>query len=122
MLKTFVWAMLLLATASLSAAGRDRGCVAARDGRLVCPQPDARCVADRYGDIVCSTPGGGIVFDRYGEPVCGPGHCTTDRRGDVFCSSSARGAAAVDRFGNAACAVACQPAKPAACVKPKAAS
>jgi hypothetical protein len=113
-------ALLLSALSALPAFANDKpsACATARDGRLVCPQPDARCVADRYGDIVCSSPGGGIVFNRYGEPVCGPGRCTTDRRGDVFCSSAPRGAAAVDRFGNAACSVECVAAKTQACVKP----
>lgn len=98
----------------------EKGCVAGRDGRLVCPEPDARCRADRHGDIVCSSPGGGIEFDRYGEPVCGPGHCTRDIRGDLFCSSAPRGAAATDRFGNAVCAVSCVPAQAQACIRPKA--
>ena len=52
-----------------------------RDGRTLCPKPDARCLNDRYGDVRCSAPGGGIEFDRYGEPVCGPGYCTRDLRG-----------------------------------------
>ena len=121
MMKSFVPTAWLLWAAAASATGHHAGCATARDGRLVCPQPDARCVAIRHGEVMCSTPGGGIVFNRYGEPVCGAGYCITDRRGDVFCSNTARGAAAVDRFGNAVCAVACQPAKTQACVKPKAA-
>ena len=121
MMKVFTLAVLLACAAVAGAADKPSACVTARDGRLVCPEPDARCVINRHGDILCSTPGGGIVFDRYGEPVCGPGYCATDRRGDVFCSSASRGAAAVDRFGNAACSVGCVPAKAQTCAKPKAA-
>lgn len=97
----------------------DPGCAQARDGRTICPQPDARCVNDRHGEVVCSTPGGGIVKDRYGETVCGPGYCTTDTHGDVFCSNSPRGAAALDRYGKAACSVACVPASAQMCERPK---
>ncbi len=118
-MKFFLPVVLLMCAAFVSAADKASPCATARDGRLVCPQPDARCVADRHGEVTCSTPGGGIVFNRYGEPVCGPGYCTTDRRGDVLCSNAPRGVAAVDRFGNAACSVECVPAKAQACVKPK---
>jgi len=110
---------LALGLAVPAVGGGDKGCVTARDGRLVCPEPDARCRTDRRGDIVCSSPGGGIEFDRYREPACGPGHCTRDIRGDLFCSSAPRGAAATDRFGNAVCAVSCVPAQASACVRPK---
>lgn len=94
-------------------------CMSARDGTTVCPKPDARCKLNRYGDVVCSTPGGGIEADRYGDLLCGPGYCVKDRRGDVFCSSAPRGAAAMDRYGNATCAEACVPANNGACVVPK---
>jgi hypothetical protein len=97
----------------------DKACTPARDGTMVCPAPGARCIADRTGEVICSTPGGGIEVDRYGDVICGPGYCTKDIRGDVFCSSATQGAASNDRYGNAACAVSCVPAKAHACVKPK---
>jgi hypothetical protein len=100
-------------------AGADGGCIPARDGRLVCPQPDSACMSDPDGNVLCSTPGGGIEFDRYGKPACGPGYCTKDQRGDIFCSSAPRGAAATDQNGNAVCAGSCVRAKIEACVRPK---
>ncbi|MBX3604329.1 MAG: hypothetical protein KF788_03615 [Piscinibacter sp.] len=110
------WACLLigLLIAGPAAAG---GCFTVRDGRTVCPKPDARCLPDRYGDVRCSAPGGGVALDRYGAPVCGPGYCTRDLRGDVFCSSAPRGAADVDRHGKAVCAEGCVPARAEACTK-----
>jgi hypothetical protein len=112
-----IFAFALMLAASAAVAG-EAACLAARDGSTVCPQPGARCLADRYGEIHCSTPGGGIVADRYGVLVCGPGQCTTDRRGDVWCSGAKRGAASVDRFGEAACASTCVPARARHCVQP----
>ena len=94
-------------------------CIAARDGSTVCPKPDATCKLTRHGDVQCSTPGGGIEVDRYGDLVCGPGYCVKDQRGDIFCSSAPRGAAAQDRYGNAACSESCVRAKKALCVVPK---
>jgi hypothetical protein len=92
------------------------GCVTTRDGSTVCPKPDSQCKVNRYGDVICSTPGGGIEADRYGDLACGPGYCVKDQRGDIFCSSAARGAAAVDRYGNATCSEACVKAASASCV------
>lgn len=113
----FLWS-LFQGPAALATTTKS-GCAERRDGRLVCPQPDARCMADRFGDILCSTPGGGIMVDRSGVLVCGPGHCTKDRRGEVFCSKSPRGAAATDRYGVATCTDECVAAAATACVMPK---
>lgn len=96
------------------------GCIAARDGSMVCPKPDSQCKLNRYGDVICSTPGGGIEADRYGELVCGPGYCVKDQRGDISCSSAPRGAVALDRYGNATCSENCVKASSAICVVPKA--
>ena len=107
---------LLAGLAGAWAAGD--ACTTDREGKMLCPAPDSSCVVDRVGDVICSTPGGGIEFDRYGDPVCGPGYCTKDLRGDLFCSSAPRGAAAMDRYGTANCAVSCVAAARQACVKP----
>jgi hypothetical protein len=114
-----VAAALALLSAAPCARAADETCTPTRDGRLVCPAPDTKCVADRTGEVICSSPGGGIEFDRYGEPVCGPGYCTKDLRGDLFCSKLQRGAASVDRYGNAACAGSCVPARAQACTNLK---
>ena len=113
---------LCLSAAVTSAHAVKAGCVTARDGRVICPEPDSRCLADRHGEVVCSTPGGGIMLNRHGDAVCGAGYCTTDLRGEIFCSSAARGAVAVDRYGNAACSHACVEASARACVRPASSS
>jgi len=115
-------AVLMAATAAAAAfdaLAAPRGCVPARDGRLVCPPPDGRCVLDRLGAAVCSAEGGGIRLDRLGEPVCGPGRCVTDWKGDVQCSDTPRGAAGIDRYGRAACFGGCVPAQAETCVRPE---
>ena len=96
------------------------GCVADRNGKVICGQPDSSCAANRLGEIVCTTPGGGMRNDPYGELLCGPGYCVTDQRGDAFCSSLARGAAALDQTGHAVCARGCIPATAEACIRPAA--
>ena len=111
--------LVLLLLCGLPTQANDRTCTPDREGKMVCPEPDASCKADRTGEIICSTAGGGIELNRYGDPVCGPGYCAKDLRGDIFCSNQARGAASVDRYGNAVCAGECVAAKPEACVKPK---
>src|ERR1035437_9321088 len=86
--------LLCVATSQVLA---QTGCIADRNGKLVCGQPDSSCAANRRGEIVCTTPGGGMRNDPYGELLCGPGDCVTDQRGDAFCSSLARGAASLDQ-------------------------
>jgi len=113
-----LWILLACGSAAW-AQEAGAGCIAARDGRMVCPQPDAKCLINRTGDVICSTPGGGIQADRYGEVVCGPGACVRDERGDIFCATSPRGAAALDRYGKATCSGACVPAASAQCVIPQ---
>lgn len=115
--KSLILLLAMLGALLGAAPAFANGCYTLRDGRTLCPKPDARCLNDRYGDVRCSAPGGGIEFDRYGEPVCGPGYCTRDLRGDVFCSSAARGAADLDRAGQPVCAVGCVKARVDACVK-----
>jgi hypothetical protein len=121
-MKRFLFLGALLYAVALQVVAADASCATARDGRTICPQPDAKCVNDRHGEVVCSTPGGGIVKNRYGDTVCGPGYCTTDTHGDVFCSNAPRGAAALDRYGKAACSVACVAASAQMCERPKPAS
>jgi hypothetical protein len=111
--------LFLLLLCGVPAQANDRTCTPNREGKMVCPEPDASCKADRTGEIICSTAGGGIELNRYGDPVCGPGYCAKDLRGDIFCSNQLRGAASVDRYGNAVCAGECVAAMPQRCVKPK---
>jgi hypothetical protein len=120
--RTLIYAtsLLLLLLCEVPAQAHDKTCTANREGKMVCPEPDASCKTDRTGEVVCSTAGGGIELNRYGDPICGPGYCAKDRRGDIFCSNQPRGAAALDRYGNAACAGECVAATPQHCVKPKA--
>lgn len=120
-LPKFAVASILFALHPAWADERPR-CVPDRQGKLVCPPPDGRCLADRYGAVACSTSGGGIAPDRYGELVCGPGYCTKNRRGEVLCSNSPRGAAALDRYGDATCTDECVPARAEACSRPKSGS
>lgn len=121
-MKHLVFLGAMLCAVALQVRAADGGCATTRDGRTICPQPDGRCVNDRHGEVVCSTPGGGIVKDRYGDTVCGPGYCITDTNGAVFCSNAPRGAAALDRYGKAACSVACVAATAQMCERPKPAS
>lgn len=111
--------LLLLLLYGVPVQANDKTCTPNREGKMVCPEPDASCKADRTGEIICSTAGGGIELNRYGDVVCGPGYCAKDRRGDIFCSNQPRGAAALDRYGNATCAGECVAATPQRCVKPK---
>ncbi|CAN5892863.1 hypothetical protein BH11PSE13_BH11PSE13_41920 [soil metagenome] len=109
---------LFLSAIAVMAGAQDRVCTPDRNGRMVCPQPNASCIQDRLGDIVCSTPGGGISLDRYGAAVCGPGACTQDQNGALFCSSAPQGAASTNREGKAVCAVGCVQASASMCVRP----
>ena len=117
LIQTISLSLLLLG--GMPTQANDRTCTPNREGTMVCPEPDASCKADRTGEIICSTAGGGIELNRYGDPVCGPGYCAKDLRGDIFCSNQLRGAASVDRYGNAVCAGECVAATPQRCVKPK---
>lgn len=109
--------IILLGIASAQVLAQT-GCIADRNGQLICAGPDANCATNRRGEIVCTTPGGGMRNDPYGELLCGPGYCVTDQRGDAFCSGLARGAAALDQTGNAVCSGGCVPAKVEACIRP----
>jgi hypothetical protein len=112
-------AVLLALLLGGEALAQDKTCTPNREGIMVCPEPDASCRPDRTGEVICSTVGGGIEFNRYGDPVCGPGYCTKDRRGDIYCSNQPRGAASVDRYGDAVCAGECVAASAKRCVVPK---
>jgi len=110
-------AMVLLA--GIRPAGAQQGCVTDRYGKMQCGPADSRCVKDAFDEVRCSTPGGGIVLNRFREPVCGPGDCVINAVGEALCSSSQRGAAAVDRNGDAVCTDGCVKATAAACISPK---
>ena len=115
--RSFVVGLALLASVAEATTG---SCIPARDGHMVCPQPDAMCVVDRQGDVICSTPGGGIKFDRFGVAKCGPGYCSMDRQGNLFCSIAPGGRASMDLFGTPVCSESCVPAQAEACVRPAA--
>jgi len=95
-----------------------QGCVADRNGNVVCGQPDSNCAANQRGEVVCTKPGGGMTADQYGEQLCGPGTCVRDQRGVVYCSSQPRGGASVDQDGKAVCAGGCVPGSKEQCVRP----
>ncbi|WP_213959487.1 MULTISPECIES: hypothetical protein [unclassified Variovorax] len=118
--ESYIAAILFLF--STAVAAQTANCTPDRDGRMVCPQPNASCLSDRLGDVVCSRPGGGIAVDRYGVAACGPGVCVADAEGVLYCSGSPQGAASVGRDGKAVCTGTCVAASAQACVKPVAAN
>ena len=60
--------LVLLLLCGVPAQANDRTCTPNREGKMVCPEPDASCKADRTGEIICSTAGGGIEL----VPIDGP--------------------------------------------------
>ena len=99
-------------------AAHAQGCVNDRYGNVQCPPPGGSCVKDLAGDVRCSPADGGITLDRYRVPVCGPGQCIADSKGEIFCSRVGKGAAALDRYGDAVCTDGCIKATAQACATP----
>lgn len=110
---------LLAAAHCIHAQPATSGCIADRTGTMQCPPPGGACLLDLHGEVKCSPPDGGILLDRYRQAVCGPGQCiTTKLSGENFCSTMARGAAALNQYGEAVCTGGCVSATAQACVTP----